>query len=633
MLTPDELYSAYSKGPCESTNDELRGDETNGAGTPYYFSRIIKFLKHVKYPCFSGAPNISDIVDTGKNKLGLTFKFLQELDIGAYSEIQPSIRSGTAHSIRNACDTARACDSIINNAVGTVTGWNTRMATEYIERYGENSLPDCLMVLGPDLVPPLVASTGRAPGVNTAIPNTYSGMPCIPNDGIGAIGARRNCVAAPTPPGGTPPRPKCRSCGFCILKDDGEPLNPNDPCCKYRGIAVPYTNYCCGAPMTSRADFSYIMSDTDTDSITRPSKILLLDNVDNMNIIGDWTLNSTTLSQSDIATISSKLNSLNAFDIVTFRDDTVWAFTGSNAIDSSRIGTSNRMLVSNYTQYSKRLRHAGLLDRKIYGGYANLLDNSGSNFYAISDDIFLEYCQNNNGWDYTNNNTTTTTGEIYRAQTISLVLDASATDGKSPTTNAQSIVDRIKDLLWNGHGVVLFSNVGFPNARDSSGVAYPDRIWYHTYAIIGYDDTKREFDECVYVLSSPWGDWISGGNPSWGPLPPGCFLVKETHLKCMVRFYPDRDYLNCKSKLPCNPILYDCDDPSVVDSLSGCGDHSDENKCEPYRCYKQQGAFGLVFAISLKNGFPKQTLDHKKYYPVSSIKETFKEQTLYYKYP
>jgi hypothetical protein len=629
MLTPEELYNAYSVNPCESSYGELRGDETNGAGTPYYFNRIIKFLKHVKYPCFSVAPEITGIIDTGKNKLGLPFKFLQELDIGAYSEIQPSIRSGTSHSIRNACDTARACFLISS---GTTSGWNNRMATEYIQRYGENSLPDCLMTLGPDLVPPMVAATGRAPGANIAIPETYSGIPCIPYDGIGAAGARRNCVAAAAPPGGSPPPPKCRSCGFCVLGDDGEPVNPNDPCCKWRGFPVQFINYCCGAPITSRADFSYIMSDLDIDSINRPSKILLLDNVDNINVIANFASNSTPLPQSDQMSIISKINTLNPYDIVTFRDDSTWAFTGSNSIDRSRIGTSNRMLISNYTQYTKKMRHVGLLERKIYGGYVNLLDNSGNNFYAIADNILLEHFQEINGWDYTSNTVSTTPGSIHRARTISLLLDASASDGRSPTTNTQNMVDRIKDLLWNGHGVVLFSNVGFPNARDSQGLAYPDRIWYHTYAIIGYDDTKREFDECVYVLSSPWGDWISGGDPSWGPLPPGCFLVTETHLKCMIKYYPDRDYLNCKSTLPCNPILYDCDDPTVVDSMRGCGDHADENKCEPYRCYKQQGAFGLVFAISLTNGFPKQVLDHQKYYPVSSIRETFKEQTLYYKY-
>lgn len=628
MLTPEQLYAAYSIDPCESVYDELRGYDTNGAGTPYYFSRIIKFLKHVKYPCFYEAPNVSTIKDTGKNKLGLPFKFLQELDLGAYSEIQPSIRSGTSHSIRNACDTARAC---FISANGDKSTWNNRMSAEYIERYGENSLPDCLMVLGPDLVPPIVALTGRAPGAPVSIPSSYSGISCIPYDGIGAMGAARSCVADPTPPPpGEQPVYKCRSCDFCILNQDGEPINPEDPCCKWRGFPVQYINYCCKAPMTSSLDFSYIISDLDADSINRPFRTLVLYNVDNINVIENFSLNSTPLSENEKNEINTKLRGISPNQLVTFRDDSVWAFTGTAIIDNLYTGTSNPFVVSNYTQYTKKLRHVGILERKIYGGYANLLDNSGNNFYAITDDIFLEYFQGINGWDNTNQKSTN--GTISRARTISLLLSASATDGMSPTTNSQQMVDSIKDLLWNGYGVVLFSNVGFPNVRDSTGLSYPDRIWYHTYAIVGYDDTKREFDECVYVLSSPWGNWIAGGNPSWGPLPPGCFLVTETHLKCMIKFYPDRDYTNCKSKLPCNPAIYDCDDASVLLGLRGCGGHTAENKCEPYRCYKQQGAFGLVFAISLTEGFPAQILDHEIYYPVYNLREAFQEQSLYYKY-
>ena len=222
--------------------------------------------------------------------------------------------------------------------------------------------------------------------------------------------------------------------------------------------------------------------------------------------------------------------------------------------------------------------------------------------------------------------------DLYRARTISVVLKATIESGKSPVTDTQYIVDSIKDLLWNGYGVLLFSNVGFPNVRDSQGLSYPDRIWYTTYTIIGYDDTKLEFDECVYVLSCPWGNWIEGGHPSWGPLPPGCFLVTESHLKCMVNYYPDREFFNCRNKLPCNPVLYDCDDPNVLKELAGCGNHGPPDKCEPYRCASQQKSMGLVIAISLTEGFDQQQLKHEQFYPINSIKEFTQEQTLFYNY-
>jgi hypothetical protein len=261
------------------------------------------------------------------------------------------------------------------------------------------------------------------------------------------------------------------------------------------------------------------------------------------------------------------------------------------------------------------MRYVGLLPRDIYGGYANLLNNSGSNFYSIIDDIFLDYVQNRNGF------INTLTPNIYRARTISML-----------SADVNEAAASIKDLLWNGYGIVLFSNVGFPNSRDSRGLSYPDRMWYTTYSIIGYDDTKIDYNECVYVLSCPWGKWNNGGEPIWGPLPDGCFLVTETHLKCMLKVYADRDYYGCRSKLPCNPVLYDCDSPTVLRELAGCGNHGPAEKCEPYFCASQQKAMGLAFAVSLNEGFPKQTLDHYSYLPIRKIKEKFKEQPLYYKY-
>jgi hypothetical protein len=100
----------------------------------------------------------------------------------------------------------------------------------------------------------------------------------------------------------------------------------------------------------------------------------------------------------------------------------------------------------------------------------------------------------------------------------------------------------------------------------------------------------------------------------------------------MLKIYADRDYYGCRSKLPCNPALYNCNDQSVLRELAGCGNHGPADKCEPYFCASQQKAMGLAFAISLNDGFPQQILDHYSYLPILKIKETFKERSLYYKY-
>lgn len=613
MLTPKELYETYSSSPCKENSsfypNPLYGNGSYAAGTPHYMRRVVQFMKHLKYPCIKDAPGYKDgtadnIRSTGAGKIGLPFKILQSLDSECFTEIQPTIDSGTSHSIRNACDISRSCTFV---ASGLVDQWKHRMATEYIQYFGSNSLSDCLMTLGPDLVPEEVAYFGRAPNVDKSNPETYAGMVCLPTelDNIGATGATWSCMTPPGAGGADPPPPKCRSCEYCP-----DPPDPENPCCRYEQGSVEYQNYCCKAPMTVRPDFGYLISnssDINTQNI-RPRNIYPLSKVDNFNVIAtDWSTNSTTLTQSEISAYTSIITKLALNEGIVFKNNQVYVYTNPSYNDKYDIRS--------YTDYIYKMRYVGLLPRDIYGGYANLLNNSGSNFYSIIDDIFLDYVQNRNGF------VNSLIPNIYRAKTISML-----------SANVNEAVSSIKDLLWNGYGIVLFSNVGFPNNRDTAGLSYPDRMWYTTYSIIGYDDTKIDYNECVYVLSCPWGKWNTGGEPVWGPLPDGCFLVTETHLKCMLKVYADRDYYNCRNKLPCNPALYDCNSATVLKELAGCGGHGPENKCEPYFCASQQKAMGLAFAISLNDGFPKQTLNHYSYLPIIKLKEKFKEQPLYYKY-
>ena len=107
MLTPKQLYIEYSTNPCTFAHDSPTytqlspssdifnqlGANAMGAGTPINWLRIINFFKQVKYPCLQSAPGYDDIVNTGKNKLSPTFKFLQLLDSEAYKECQPTVRA------------------------------------------------------------------------------------------------------------------------------------------------------------------------------------------------------------------------------------------------------------------------------------------------------------------------------------------------------------------------------------------------------------------------------------------------------------------------------------------------------------------------------------------------------------
>lgn len=518
MLTPNELYLSYSKYPCTSD------DVPNGRGTPnptWHYTinsqnqrdKLLKFLMHLKYPCYNKIPEDKNkIKNTGANKLATPYKFLTKIDAEAFQEIQPSIDSGTSHAIRNACDLIRACDIELSKNYKT---WESRMATEYLEHFGGNSLPDCLMVLGPSLIDEETLETNRSVGCGdiSCVPNTTkagNGVGKI----IGARGAPHSCIDE-NPPFSPIRSIVCGSCPPCIIDPQtGKPENP--ACCS--SDCVTKTQYCCGGVWSSRFDFSYLV----------PSD----DNYFAGNIYEGF---KTTL-----------------------------------------------------------LKHVGILKRKSYGGYANFIDNSGSNFYACRDDLFLKYFQSINGYNYSDNTFDNTKAKIDTIKIISIVNNANSIDTCST----------IKDLIYNGYGVVLMTNVGFPNFRDSTGVSYPDRIWYHTFAIIGYDDTKTEFNECVYLLANSWGNWNSGGEPSWGPIPDGSFLVLESHLKEMVKFNYAVDYKGCREQTCPDP----CEDPEKFKACTA------DNSCVPFECSPKQSAFGVVFALSNKESFEKREFNYEQLY-------------------
>lgn len=496
MLTPQELYYLYSTEPCEN---EV------GRGTPYDLKKLANFLKQLKYPCYTRAPHTQTsseqgILNSGSGKIALPFKFLQRLDVEAFSEIQPNIKSGTSHAIRNACDIMRAC---FLEASNNRLLWDYRGATEYMQFFGDNSLTDCLMMLGPDLVPENQAMQ-RGTGCNP--------IDCLPGklprkSGV-ALGAEFSCKPVP----GTMNQRECTSCDDCEAESDDP--NPS-PCCKANGCEG-VVNACCGDTPGTRTgvwDYSNIFNENNTD---------------------------------------------------------------------------------------KPLKHIGLLKRKSYGGYANFINNSGPNFYACPGDIFLKYFQTLNEYDYSSH-------AVKKIDTSTLSL-GTETIGRARTISILSSgnTQQIKDLLYNGYGVVLMTNVGFPNKRDSSGLSYPDRIWYHTYTIIGYDDRKTEYDECVYLLANSWGPWNSGGHPSWGPIPEGSFLVTESHLSCMIRLFR-ADQQGCRTKTTISG-------GNITTELGCFSGEGGDDSCSPWICDKRQRVTGIVFGLSLVDGFPKQNLDYLQFY-------------------
>jgi hypothetical protein len=612
MLTPKQLFELYSTSPCEnylespyshlSANDVFGDMGPYGAGTPYNFTRIINFLRWVKSPCGSTTWYLTEdaggIKNTGKGKLAPMYKLLQSLDAGAYTESQQRVRAGTAHSVRNTCDLARAAYLTNNTNKGKTPGideWNARMATEYLEYFAYNSLPDCLMMCGPDLVGSNAeAMMYRAPGYGFPTDGEPYDLNGLDDDGSilqkvldGAGGGSMSCF--PHLSNSVPGKAHgcvqieesvvCRNCDICPTNPvTGDVIDPDDPCCR-QGTFFYYNECCLRGNAQSLLDFSYWVPSDD-----------------------------------------------GSFD---------------GTINGGRIG--------------EEVKHVGLVERRMYNGACNFDHQSSLDKILMTfPDYFLTHFQGRNGWNYITDsniswNSINNFNRILRARTISLILDTDNLTHVSDvidSTNADNMLVVVKDLLWNGYGVLLFSNVGFNNTRDSNGLSYPDRIFYTTYSIIGYDDTKTEYNECVYILHCPFGDWNSGGHPSWGPLPTGAFLVTETILKCMIQYHPGYDFAECRP-IPCTlPIetyyrfsteedgsavseLVEedpCLDPAEITKAAGCG--ADESGCAPYWCSKEQRAFGMLFAISLTDDFKKQKIDIDRFYNYENLRQKIKSQKM-----
>lgn len=586
MLSPQELYLKYTLDPCYDDSTI-----TTAYGTPYDLPRLLRFLRHLKYPCIENAPHVDvipkddqslGIKNTGNRKLGIPYKFLNLIDAEAFKEIQPTINGGTAYAIRNCCDLSRACDI---ESSKDYKSWESRMSTEYLEHFAGNSLPDCLLMLGPDLVKESIAKQDQIPGCGN--------FNCIANPQYGAAGADFSCKTDLTSP-----TPKCKSCDEC---------NPDEPwtlCCQAK-TCVEKFEMCCGAPQTNRLYFSYLQQ-SENSRLTLPIIVEL-------ELLMDIKLSI--------------------------------------------------------------LKHVGILKRKSYGGYANFIDPSGPDFYACNDDLFLNYFQSKNNYNYATDTEKSSSDESYvndntsidRCKTISFI-----------GGDDDSRMGRVKDLLFNGYGVLLMTNVGFPNTRDSTGISYPDRIWYHTFSIIGYDDTRIEYPECVYLIANSWGDWNNGGEPSWGPIPPGSFLVTESHLKGMTKFNHSPSFWGCRTRFcpdnvaaagatlglelsseaiisspdlvsllsisgytPSDSLIFrlldainnsnagSCKDQYIKAQYDGCSSNpptgaccSGSSSCVPFYCSKYQSAFGLLFGLSTKNGFPRRKFDYVQFCPINNLKQS-----------
>lgn len=209
--------------------------------------------------------------------------------------------------------------------------------------------------------------------------------------------------------------------------------------------------------------------------------------------------------------------------------------------------------------------HAGYFLRKSYGGYGNFINKSSDSFNSTRDPkIFIRYAQQQNGFDYNRLQYNVLNEEEHYYGTNRRL----PSNTVLPVKRIKSIM-RVSDsvqaraFLHNGYGIVLSTNVGFSNVRDSIGLSYPDRLWYHTMAIIGCDDTRRLHPDSLFLIANSWGEWNSGGEPDWGPIPKGSFLITGTHLDCILQTSANVEKIN-----DCNPFYKTLCQPLEIEGRS-----------------------------------------------------------------
>lgn len=100
------------------------------------------------------------------------------------------------------------------------------------------------------------------------------------------------------------------------------------------------------------------------------------------------------------------------------------------------------------------------------------------------------------------------------------------------TASLVKSVDEAIDAIANGYAVSICSSYGFSNRRDNNGFCKRKGSWMHALSLIGIDDYSKHKGA---VIANSWGSWCSGGNPEWGELPIGCFMISYDDLEGMIK--------------------------------------------------------------------------------------------------
>ena len=100
------------------------------------------------------------------------------------------------------------------------------------------------------------------------------------------------------------------------------------------------------------------------------------------------------------------------------------------------------------------------------------------------------------------------------------------------TISLVSTVEEARDALANGYALSCCSMVGFSSSRDKNGISARKGSWAHAMAWIACDDTRKIYDETLFLIQNSWGKW--NGGPKRHGQPDGSFWVREKDARAIL---------------------------------------------------------------------------------------------------
>lgn len=92
-------------------------------------------------------------------------------------------------------------------------------------------------------------------------------------------------------------------------------------------------------------------------------------------------------------------------------------------------------------------------------------------------------------------------------------------------------VEEARDALAAGYGIHCGSQYGNDGTRNARGLATWTTSWNHDMAWGAADDSGGDLE---FLVLQSWGNWNRGGQPPWGPIPNGSFIISSRDAARMI---------------------------------------------------------------------------------------------------